>query len=533
MYKKCALCLVLIVLSGRLATAGEIADALTEQAPEVTQGPLWAFFAEPLQPCSAELSREELATPGLLQTFYAELGYMPVWQSQARRTLLADTLLQLAEDGLEPAHYPLPEPLPDPNCADILSSRAYLDALQHLSRGKVEQARVEPFWRAPDSINPDPRPSVLTLAWQGLDDLPGAFAAARPTLPQYQLLRQAYGQLRNQPQQERPIIPAGRLLKPGMRDPRVPALTARLAAEGYLSIPPETDGASADLYDETLADAVRRFQVRHDLQGDGLIGNDTLTAMNTSAQARLDQLRVNLERWRWLAGDIEQETLLVDIAGGMLVYYRDGLPLWQARAQVGRPARQTPRLKSLVSRLTLNPTWTVPPTILREDKLPAIRDDLDYLTRNQMRVLDAEGRQLDPETVDWSRPGNIMLRQDAGPKNPLGKLVVRFPNPYSVYLHDTPSQSLFAKSPRTFSSGCVRIEGILGLLDVILSEEQCKDVSQRITRGRTEQVRIEQRLPIVLAYWTANVDELGQLSLRNDPYGLDAPLLQALDTAPR
>jgi len=310
-------------------------------------------------------------------------------------------------------------------------------------------------------------------------------------------------------------------------------LTARLAAEGYLSIPPETDGASADLYDETLADAVRRFQVRHDLQGDGLIGNDTLTAMNTSAQARLDQLRVNLERWRWLAGDIEQETLLVDIAGGMLVYYRDGLPLWQARAQVGRPARQTPRLKSLVSRLTLNPTWTVPPTILREDKLPAIRDDLDYLTRNQMRVLDAEGRQLDPETVDWSRPGNIMLRQDAGPKNPLGKLVVRFPNPYSVYLHDTPSQSLFAKSPRTFSSGCVRIEGILGLLDVILSEEQCKDVSQRITRGRTEQVRIEQRLPIVLAYWTANVDELGQLSLRNDPYGLDAPLLQALDTAPR
>lgn len=267
MYKKCALCLALIVLSGRLATAGEIADVLSADSPEVAQGPLWPFFAEPVQPCSAELSREELATPSLLQTFYAELGYKPVWQSQERRTLLADTLLKLAEDGLEPTHYPLPEPLLEQDCADILNSRAYLRALQHLSRGKVEQARVEPFWRAPDSINPDPRPSVLTLAWQGLDDLPGAFAAARPTLPQYQLLRQAYGQLRNQPQQERPLIPAGRLLKPGMRDTRVPALSARLAAEGYLPILQETDGPASDLYDETLADAVRRFQVRHDQIG--------------------------------------------------------------------------------------------------------------------------------------------------------------------------------------------------------------------------------------------------------------------------
>lgn len=531
LYKKRAACLVLIALWGNLATAGDPLGSPADAASDAVPGPLLAYFADSAQPCSPDLSPEELTAPALLQAFYAQVGYAPVWQSAERRRLLGEALLQLAEDGLDPDHYRLPGPLEDAYCADILHSRTYLQALQHLSRGKVEQARVEPFWRAPDSINPDPRPSVLTLAWQGLDDLPGAFAAARPTLPQYQLLRQAYGQLRQQPAQIRADVPVGRLLKPDMQDPRVPALRERLAADGYLPSPLQPS-VSTDVYDEALADAVRRFQLRHGLQNDGLIGKDTLTALNTSPQARLDQLRVNLERWRWLAGDIEQETLLVDIAGGMLVYYRDGLPVAQARAQVGRPERQTPRLKSLVNRLTLNPTWTVPPTILREDALPQIRNDLGYLARNQMRVLDSEGRQLDPSTVDWARPGNVRLRQDAGPKNPLGKLVIRFPNPFAVYLHDTPSQGLFEKSPRTFSSGCVRIEGIVGLLEMVLPPEQCQEVSRRLGGGLTEQIRVEQRLPIVLAYWTANVDEGGQLTLRNDPYDLDAPLLRALNRPP-
>jgi murein L,D-transpeptidase YcbB/YkuD len=531
LYKKCSACLVLIAFCGHFATAGDPSgdqtDSLFAPAPDAVQGPLLTYFAEPAKPCSDNLSTLELATPALLQAFYAELGYLPVWATPERRARLREALLQLTEDGLDPAHYQLPEAPADAHCADILHSRMYLQALQDLSRGKVEQAQVEPFWRAPDSINPDPRPSVLTLAWQGLADPRLAFAAARPTLPQYRLLREAYGRLRQQPMQVHANIPAGRVLKPGMQDARIPALRQRLAAEGYLAEPLQPS-ASVDHYDQVLADAVRSFQLRHGLQDDGLIGKDTLIALNTSAQARLDQLRVNLERWRWLAADIEQETLLVDIAGGLLLYYRDGLPVAQTRAQVGRPDRQTPRLKSLVKRLTVNPTWTVPPTILREDKLPKIRSDLGYLALNHMRVLDADGRELDPHTVDWNRPGNILLRQDAGPDNPLGKLVIRFPNPFSVYLHDTPSQSLFEKSPRTFSSGCVRVEGILELLEMILPPEQCRVVSRRLDGGLTEQIAVERRLPIVLAYWTANVDEDGLLTLRNDPYGLDAPLLRAL-----
>ncbi|WP_439886678.1 peptidoglycan-binding protein [Pseudomonas sp. MBLB4123] len=220
-----------------------------------------------------------------------------------------------------------------------------------------------------------------------------------------------------------PIAP-GRLLRPGMRDARVAQLATRLVAGGYLDARP---GAEGDRYDPALLDAVQRFQSRHGLQTDGLVGPATLHALNTSAAERLDQLRVNLERWRWLAGDIEAETLLVDIAGGLLSYYRDHQLLWQGRTVVGRPDRQTPQLKPLVSRLPLNPTWSVPPTILREDKLP--------------------------------------------------------------------------------------------------------EILRRLASRRTQNYPITRRLPIVMAYWTAQVAADGALILRNDFYARDAALLAALDQA--
>jgi murein L,D-transpeptidase YcbB/YkuD len=364
---------------------------------------------------------------------------------------------------------------------------------------------------------------VLGLAWRGLDDLPAAFATARPVLRQYQELRRAYAEQRRRPLPEWTPIPGGRLLRPDMHDARVPRLVDRLAAEGYLDERP-----ASDHYDAPLLAAVERFQTRHGLQADGVIGPDSLTALNTSAAARLEQLRVNLERWRWLAGDIEAETLLVDIAGGRLSYYRGHQLLWQGRAQVGRPARQTPQLKSLVSRLTLNPTWTVPPTILREDKLPEIRRDLGYLQRQQLRVLDRDGKPLDPAKVDWEKPGAIILRQDAGPNNPLGQLVIRFANPFSVYLHDTPSQHLFGKSPRAFSSGCVRIEGIVELLDSLLPAADCAEIARLLASGKTTEFPLRKRLPIVLAYWTAEVNADGELILRNDLYARDRKLLAAL-----
>lgn len=490
-----------------------------------------SFAAHP-SACASTLAAAEQQSSSLLHEFYAQEAFLPLWREPSRRAALLHELEQLADDGLDPNEYrldslrtPLPKDIQQRTCADLLISHSYLQALQHLSRGRLAQEPLEPFWRAPDSVSPTPRPSVLSLAMQGLDNLPAAFAAARPVLSQYQQLRRAYAERRRLPLGEWTPLPSGRLLRPDIRDARVPLLVDRLVAEGYIE---EPTAAASDRYDVALVAAVKRFQARHGLQADGVIGPDSLTALNTSAAARLEQLRVNLERWRWLAGDIEANTLLVNIAGGQLSYYRDHQLLWQGRAQVGRPERQTPQLKSLVSRLTLNPTWTVPPTIMREDKLPEIRRDLGYLALHQLRVLDRAGNPLDPTKVDWQHPEGIILRQDAGPKNPLGQLVIRFANPFSVYLHDTPSQHLFSKSPRAFSSGCVRIEGIMELLDVLLPADDCAEIARLLASGKTKEFPLRERLPIVLAYWTAEVDDDGELILRNDLYTRDQKVLAAM-----
>ena len=413
---------------------------------------------------------------------------------------------------------------------ELVISRQYLQALSHLSRGKVEQDKVDRFWREPNSHQADPRPSVLSLAAKGLDDLPRAFAKARPQSKQYARLRQAYVELRGQALDEVPPIAAGPSLRPGMHDARVPQLRQRLHSQGYLTLAAEGDLSA--VYEPNLVAAVEQFQARHKLQTDGIVGPATLAALNIDNRQRLAQLRANLERWRWLEGDLENDSLLVDIVGGTMTLYQDGAQIWHTRTQVGRPNRQTPRMKSLINQLTLNPSWTVPPTILRQDKLPEIRRDPSFVARNNMRVYDSRGNSLDPYDINWSAPGNIALRQAPGPSNPLGKLVIRFPNPFSVYLHDTPSQHLFNREARAVSSGCVRVEGIQNLLPLMFSDEQSQAISQKIAKGRSEQVPYEPRLAVLLAYWTADVSDDGQLIIRSDPYKLDPALLRALDAAP-
>src|SRR3546814_7250434 len=157
----------------------------------------------------------------------------------------------------------------------------------------------------------------------------------------------------------------------------------------------ERKGEREPGYEEEMVEAVRRLQTRHGLETDGVIGAGTLAALKVSTASRLDQVRINLERLRWISRDLEPQSLLVDIAGARLIYYRDSCPFWQTRTQVGRQARQTPPLKSQITRLTLNPTWTVPPTILQQDKLPLIREDAGYLARPGSRGPDAQGHHLD------------------------------------------------------------------------------------------------------------------------------------------
>lgn len=466
----------------------------------------------------------DAAAQSLLGQFYRQLGKPTLWHDETRLQALRGQLQQLADDGLDPGDYPLPTH-GSPACRELLTSHSFLRALQHLHFGRLEPARREPLWRPADRPGLDPRPALLSIAPFAADDPANAFDLARPALPAYQSLRQAYARLRLEDLPSWQTIADGPLLKPERHDPRIPQLYQRLHQAGYLEVLPESVG---DHYDSTLLAAVERFQREHALQADGIIGPDTLAALNISPWQRRNQLRANLERLRWLHLDLPRDGLLINIAAAELRVYQGGVLQWQTRIQVGRRDRPSPQLLSQVSRLSLHPSWSVPPTIFREDKLPAIRRDPDFLARHDMRAFDADGQPLDPQLIDWDNPGRIQLRQAAGQHNPLGRMVLRFANPFSVYLHDTPSQALFAKAPRAFSSGCVRVEAVDQLITHLLAADELEQVNSLLASGKSRDYPLRQPVPLLMAYWTADSDEQGQPRYLPDIYRRDEALASRL-----
>jgi murein L,D-transpeptidase YcbB/YkuD len=482
--------------------------------------------------------------------FYANRGFEPAWDAKERLERLISALEGLAEDGLDPELYGLAElrsrAADDAEgadalaCTDLLATRAYLNALLHLALGRLDPAQVDPIWRS-GAAPPlhSQRLRVTMLAGSMLDDPGGAMQHVRPDFRQYRDLRKAYARLEAGEQAtDRPRIPTGPLLREGMSDPRVPLLRERLAVSPASQPEPmpaeavyDAEPYDAELYDAELVEAVTAFQRSHQLQADGIVGPETLAALNVPLADRLAQIRVNLERLRWLARENEANFVLVDIAGAEISYFRRGAVVWSARTQVGRPSRPTPRLRSEITHLTFNPTWTVPPTILRNDKLPSIREDIGYLERNRLRVLDYAGNRLDPEEVDWGNPSGIMLRQDAGPGNALGRVAIRFPNPFHVYLHDTPSQRHFAADRRAVSSGCVRVERPMELVDLLMADgsDAGPGLAERlVAEKRTRNFHLDRPVPILLAYWTADVDSDGNIRFRPDIYRNDERVARAL-----
>ena len=310
-------------------------------------------------------------------------------------------------------------------------------------------------------------------------------------------------------------------------------MRARLVASGDLAA--DAAGAS-EVYDAGLEAAMRRFQQRMGLESDGVIGAGTVTELNAPVAERIRLLRVNLDRGRVIMHDLPEQFVIVNIAGFTAYLVRGQDIAWNGRVQVGKTYRKTPLFRSEINYLVFNPTWTVPPGIIANDILPAAKADPASITRRGLKVLDSAGREVDPASVDWSRfrGGNIpyTLRQDPGPKNALGRVKLMFPNPYLVYLHDTPSQALFDKAERAFSSGCVRVERALELAELVLNDPgqwNAQSIAAVIQGGKLQNVTLKQRMPVLLAYWTTWVDPEGRVNFRRDLYGQDAKWAEALD----
>lgn len=539
LFKKSVLCLLLWGASSlaRALANTEVGETLTE-APSTPAPPVLQVLERPATLCpQTQLLDPDTPFWQVLHGFYQRHAYALAWQEAQHQSRLKAELEHLADDGLDPELYHLDLLQPSASeshaseiataCADVQISQIYLMALRHLSQGLLDQSRLEPIWYA-EGVGKDRLSTLLNLADQGWNNPTQAFSQARPSLDLYTNLRRLYAQLRQKA--GKPLgqpVPAGPTLRPGMDDERVPVLVQRLYKAGYLKKPSNGVEDNNRLYSDTVAKAVAAFQKRNGLSADGLLGEQTRTTLNIDHSARLDQLRINLERLRWVAYDTEPDMLLVDVTGARLIYYRNQQPVWSTRTQVGQPDRATPLLRSTVNRLTLNPTWTVPPTILKEDKLPRIRRNPSYLQQHGIQVLNLEGQPISPSSVDWNNPKGIRLRQQAGPNNPLGQVAIRFPNPFAVYLHDTPSRHLFSRDTRALSSGCVRVEQALKLVDVLLTDPERDPVKQILDTGKTSQYRLDQPVPILIGYWTADVDSKGQIQYRADVYQKDPALLAA------
>jgi len=513
-----------------------------QPAPEQPLGPVAEQIRERIEQWRAAHATDAAAqVPGsAVAAFYEQDRFAPAWTRPDNLDQLLAALRDVAGDGLDPQDYALGElerrrvVLADPRATpqqraqfDLLATDACFAALLDLYRGKVDPATLDTHW------NFDPRQLDQARGLQAVREalaqgtIGELFARARPQHPYYGQLRAALAKLREVAAQGGwPAIADGPTLKPGSRDPRVPALRRRLQLAGY----PLDDGAG-DLYDPALEAALEQFQREQYLAADGHLGKATLAALNVPVVARIEQLRANLERARWLLHQLQGRFVVVDIAGYQVSYYRDGKPVWSSRVQVGKPYRSTPVFKSAITYLTFNPTWTVPPTILKNDILPKLRKNPGYLAANRIRVLDGQGRELAPSSVNWASPRGIVLRQDAGPGNSLGRLVIRFPNDYAVYMHDTPHQELFANQQRTFSSGCIRVERPRELAELLLDDPvqwNRAGIDRAIDTLKTQTVMLREPVPLLLAYWTVDLREDGRVGFRPDVYRRDPALLAAL-----
>lgn len=498
---------------------------------------------EQLRDSPAGPKLEGVALTEGIARFYEQRDFEAAWNDRKHQEALIAELRGLAADGLDPEDYALAQIEKGPASADpdgiaaydLLATRSYLLALAHLFRGKVDPSGLDAQWNFDArTMTPDEALHYMVEAAR-TGDIAAVFEAARPAHPAYARLRAALARLRAlQAAGDWPRLPGGPTLKPGMDDPRVAILRQRLAATGDLD-PLENNGST--MYDAPLEVAMKRFQAAQYLDADGAIGPGTRAALNVPLAQRIDQLRANLERGRWQLHELHDDFVLVDIAGFRIDLFRGGESVWHSRVQVGKAARSTPVFKSEITYLTLNPTWTVPPTILREDLLPKLRRDTRYLEKNRIRVFDSAGQELDPKQVDWSAAAasKLTLRQDSGEGNSLGRVVIRFANPHAIYLHDTPHKELFDASQRAFSSGCIRVENVLELAQLLLNDPawDAAAIQAVLASPATRSPRLAKPVPILLAYWTVDVPESGRIGFKADIYDRDPPLIRALAQRPK
>ena len=469
------------------------------------------------------------------EAFYKERGYAPLWIENGAATTRARAAiarLKAADtDGLTAADYPTPDfaaATPEALAeADLRLTSSVLDYARHAQGGRTHYSRTSADIFYPEH-NPEPADILSNMA--KATDVAAALDSYNPQHKGYKALKAKLAELRGTSETAPPKIEEGPTLKfvkaaknakkpaPVTDDPRVPQLRTRLGV---------TENADSTQYDETVANAVRKFQSDADLKATGVLDNPTVKAMNSPRRGRtIDMVLTSMERWRWLPRELGEPKLgnayvMLNIPDFTLRVMQNDAQIWTTRVVTGKPGKQaTPELTETMKFITVNPTWNVPPSIVYNEYLPALQQDPTVLERMGLKL-------------SQNRDGSVHISQPPGAGNALGRIRFNFPNKFLVYQHDTPDKHLFAHDTRAYSHGCMRVQNpdnyAEALLNIALPNQNYSAARIRSMYGNSEiDIKFPTPIPVHIVYHTAWVDDSGQLQTRKDIYGRDARLLEVL-----
>ncbi len=475
---------------------------------------------------------------------YEANDYQPLWNDKTNRDDLIEILTASYYEGLFPGDYHA-ELIVEYNSqlsnfktdedfvakADIVMTDALLTYAHHMIQGKVSPTGVDPNWNyalrdIPDNVE------LRVLDRLRNNTLKEGNDNIVPQMPQYARLKSwfaYYDSLERSGEEHEQISYPGAALRKGDSSAVISELKMILSTHDRA-----IDADVSGLFDEDFEEVVMEFQRLNGLDDDGIIGKATFEVLNISNREKMDMIRVNMERCRWVSNELPERFLLVNIADFNLYLFQDMELEYSCRVVIGKEHHETPVFHSDIQYVVFNPTWTVPYSIASKEMLPRLKTDPNYLQDRNMTLLSGN-TEVDPTTVDFSKYSinnfPYVIRQEPGPRNALGRMKFIFPNKYSVYLHDTPSKSFFQQTKRAFSHGCVRVQNPSLLAENLLSDKGYDQdrIQEVLDTKETKTVFLKDPLPVYLMYWTCYENRRDdKLYFFRDLYGRDQRILNKL-----
>ncbi|HYM80452.1 MAG TPA: L,D-transpeptidase family protein [Candidatus Limnocylindria bacterium] len=488
-----------------------------------------------------------------LRAFYEQRGFKPAWSNGRKPNPQLEEFLarlrRVGDDGLNPEAYDsgllqrmhrsvsdAPQPGVNDHVRalarlDVRATHSYLRLAEHLARGRVPAAALDRDWTIAQEVVDWPAHldraldrREVALALDALEPPHDGYRRLKTALAGYRAIAARGGW---------PSIPAGPPLQLGDRGARVGLLIQRLAIGGDFFW-----AVTDTVFDRRVERVVGDFQSRHGIPRSGIAGNVTLTALNVPVEERIDRIGLGLERWRWLPDTLGARHVTVNIPAYRLDMVREGRIERSLRVVVGKRTSPTPIFSDRITYLELNPTWSVPRSIIVGEIVPTLKRRKDYLAANRMRVVPLSralrDTSVDAQSVPWNQADSdsfpYLVIQDAGPDNPLGRIKFMCPNEYDVYLHDTPTRERFGVAVRDFSHGCVRVAQADEFADSLIGRPpgDTTRFADLLADSTWRRMRLPRSMPVHFLYWTSWVDDSGHVQFRDDVYGLDRRLGAAL-----